>query len=287
MRALRYALIGAVLASAALAGVAAPRPAPEADGVRVVTIAPGAFRYRLSGDFERDGRTVEAPLRDERFAEPFAIMAEPVSQRDYARCVADGGCARLKAVDPGAANLPVVGVNWRDATAYAAWLSRRTGEDWRLPSDAEWAYAAGERFHDDAVAAGAGDDYAKRWLAKFDQEASRAAGPKAPQPFGAFGVNERGVGDLSGNVWDWTDSCYERRALDDKGAPKETLTRNCRVRIVEGGHRAYISDFIRDSRTGGCSVGLPPTNLGIRLVRHRDNPLSIALRAVRDAFARL
>ena len=113
-------------------------------------------------------------------------MTSAVSQRDYARCVADGACAKLKGVDETAANLPVVGVNWRDATAYAAWLSRQTGEDWRLPSDVEWAYAAGGRFHDDAIPESDGDSYVKQWLAKFDQEAARetqAEAAAAVRPF--------------------------------------------------------------------------------------------------------
>jgi formylglycine-generating enzyme required for sulfatase activity len=279
-----------VAVTAALGVVGAASPAGSGagpEGVGVVAIEPGAFAYRMSGDFQRDGLEANAPLRETAIAEPFAIMTRQVSQRDYARCVADGGCAKLKGVDATAADLPVVGVNWGDATAYALWLSRHTGEDWQLPSDVEWAYAAGARFHDDAIAASDGDGYAKRWLAKFDQEAALEKQPKAPQPFGRFGANERGVVDLAGNVWEWTDTCYERRTVEASGAPSEALTRNCRVRIAEGGHRAYISDFIRDSRNGGCSVGLPPTNLGIRLVRHRETPLRRAWRVFAGLLASL
>ena len=42
---------------------------------------------------------------------------------------------------------------------------------------------------------------------------------------------------------------------------------NCGVRVAEGRHRAYVTDFIRDARAGGCAVGVPPRNLGFRLVR--------------------
>jgi hypothetical protein len=45
------------------------------------------------------------------------------------------------------------------------------------------------------------------------------------------------------------------------------VTLNCGVRVVEGRHRTYVSDFIRDARAGGCAVGVPPSNLGFRLVR--------------------
>jgi hypothetical protein len=44
-------------------------------------------------------------------------------------------------------------------------------------------------------------------------------------------------------------------------------TENCGVRVVEGEHRTYVTDFIRDARAGGCAVGAPPANLGFRLVR--------------------
>ena len=69
--------------------------------------------------------------------------------------------------------------------------------------------------------------------------------PKAPQPFGHFGLNTHGVADLAGNVWEWTNSCYERRAVEPNGDAR-LLTRNCRVRALEGEHRTFMSDFIRD-----------------------------------------
>ena len=96
----------------------------------------------------------------------------------------------------------------------------------------------------------------------------RAPRPRADErlkPLGAFGANEYGVYDLSGNVWEWTDSCFVRYAVGPSGV--EARHDNCGVRVVEGEHRTYITDFIRDARAGGCSVGKPPSHLGVRLVR--------------------
>jgi formylglycine-generating enzyme required for sulfatase activity len=86
---------------------------------------------------------------------------------------------------------------------------------------------------------------------------------------GTFGANRNGLVDLAGNVWEWTDTCFTRNALDERGG-SHVLTSSCGVRVVEGRHRAYLADFIRDARGGGCAAGSPPKNLGFRLVREAD-----------------
>jgi formylglycine-generating enzyme required for sulfatase activity len=228
---------------------------------------PGSFDYRLSGEFAVAGRPVNAPRQTVSVAVPLTIMTHQVSSADYDRCVAQGACEKRGGRDHGRADMPAVGVSWQDATAYAQWFSRETGQSWRLPTDAEWAYAAGSRFADDSIVADDGaDSFAKRWLAKYDQESDRGAASKTIRPFGSFGANEHGLLDMSGNVWEWTSTCYSRQALGEKGQAGER-TVNCGVRVVEGQHRAYVTDFIRDARAGGCAVGIPPANLGFRLVR--------------------
>ena len=70
---------------------------------------------------------------------------------------------------------------------------------------------------------------------------------------------------LAGNVWEWTNTCFLRMTLEPTGRRTVTNT-NCGVRVVQGAHRTYMTDFIRDPRTGGCAAGVPPANLGFRLV---------------------
>ena len=89
---------------------------------------------------------------------------------------------------------------------------------------------------------------------------------------GSFGANENGIFDLAGNVWEWTNTCFIHRTVKDADAGASTA--NCGVRVVEGRHRTYMTDFIRDPRTGGCAVGKPPSNLGFRLVRESALPPS-------------
>jgi formylglycine-generating enzyme required for sulfatase activity len=238
-----------------------------------VELRPGAMPYRMAGDFTRAGKQVEAPLAPARFTEPLSIMKHQVSAADYQACVDAAAC---RALSPGVkplADRPAVQISWHDADAYAAWLSRKTGEHYRLPTDEEWAYAAGSRYRDDVLPVDASDP-SKRWLARYDRESNREYGADSePQKFGHFGANEHGLYDTAGNVWEWTSTCFTRYRLGDAG---ETVSgkANCGVRVVEGQHRSYVTDFIRDARAGGCAAGVPPDNLGFRLVREPRSLIS-------------
>ncbi len=247
---------------------------PAETEIETVTIAPRDFWYRVAGDFHRDNTAVDGPRTLRRLDAALTIMKTQVSAADYDRCVRARACAALDQRVPARADLPVVGVSWEDATAYAKWLSEKTGETWRLPTDAEWAYAAASRFKDDAVNVASGGDFTQRWLAKYEQEsASARAVERTPRPRGAFGANENGLLDVSGNVWEWTDTCLTRQAVDADNKASGTPSVNCGVRVVEGQHRTYVTNFIRDARAGGCSVGVPPANLGFRLVRNEKTSL--------------
>jgi formylglycine-generating enzyme required for sulfatase activity len=237
----------------------------------LVDVAPGSFRHRAAGDYTRNGLPAAAPTVDVRITQPLHMMKRQVGGADYARCVDAGAC---RPIDDEAANLPAVQVSWQDATAYAAWLSLETGLRFRLPTDEEWAHAAAERFSDDtAPPYELLADPGRRALARYENETSRSSTlVQEPQPFGSFGANANGLLDMAGNVWEWTDSCFRRSALDADGRPNGATTVNCGVRVVEGSHRTYVTDFIRDARAGGCTAGTPPSNLGFRLVRDDAAP---------------
>ena len=259
----------AVLGFALAAGVGArlwfARPAPV-PGPEVVRLEPMTFRHRLDGDWRRDGRPVDPPRAELRIPAPVWIMVRPVSVADYMACVDEGACGMPSG--PRGADLPVTGVNWLDANAYATWLSRRTGQPWRLPTDVEWAQGAGDLFRDDAL--GIADDPANpavRWIAEYEAEAARSrTRDRDIRPAGTLNRSGTGMRDIGGAVWEWTSTCLRRVEVDATG----TILResdSCGIYIAEGLHRAAIIDFVRDPKSGGCSVGVPPANLGFRLVR--------------------
>ena len=269
------------LAIAPLLSDAGIRGGANGTGQALVEVRAGNVAYRVAGDFTRNGKQAAAPLRQITFEKPLLIMKHQVSAADYQACVDDNGCRALDRRVAVAADRPAVQVSWHDANAYAGWLSHRTGETYRLPTDEEWAFAAGSRFKDDGLPVD-NDDPAKRWIARYERESERKSGDSEARAFGSFGVNENGLADLAGNVWEWTATCFNRHRLDDAG---ETVSAkaNCGVRVVEGQHRAYVTDFIRDARAGGCAVGVPPDNLGFRLVREPRSLISRVAKALHIA----
>jgi formylglycine-generating enzyme required for sulfatase activity len=243
---------------------------PHFSAPQTISVLPKTVSYRMSGEFQLNSLPVDGQLQPVTLQKPMEIMKYQVSEQQYSQCVSDGACP----VDA-SANRPVTGISFLDAEKYGFWLSHKTGDNWRLPTDQEWAALAGSRYADDAVGSAAGAaDPSRRWLDRYANESGKAG---VPDPVihasGFFGANENGLMDLSGNVWEWTSACYSRSTISDDGQVASAIA-NCGVRVVEGRHRAYMTDFIRDAKTGGCAIGAPPGNLGKRLIREEPGFLS-------------
>jgi formylglycine-generating enzyme required for sulfatase activity len=233
---------------------------------KTVRLQAGPQKYRPAGEFRLGTRVVDAPLQTITAA-AIEVMTYHVSEADYALCVAANACQ--DAPSAYRQDLPQTNVNFGDATAYARWFSIQTGQEWRLPTDAEWLRLAGERAFDDGFSAEAnGSDPSRRWIASYRREVERrGAADLEVHPRGYFGVNDAGVADIAGNVWEWTHSCFQNGTVAADGSVIETHADYCGVRAVQGKHRGFIIDFVRDARSGGCAAGVPPDFLGFRLVR--------------------
>ena len=140
------------------------------------------------------------PVRIDRFA----IGRYEVSDAEYGRFARQTGRG-LPPIRPSDPNVyPVVSVSWHDALAFTRWLSQETGLPYRLPSEAEWEYAA---------AAGTTTPY--WWGFKVGAEEAYCHGcgnhiPRAPGAIGRFKANPYGLFDSAGNVLEWVQDCYFR-----------------------------------------------------------------------------
>ena len=276
-------LVAAALVPAGLAGSMQPPGGIGSDiaalpAAATVMVMPRSIIYPPPGEFLRGGHPEAAVPQSLAIGEPIEIMTYQVSSAEYALCVDAGACRPAGDRPKASGERPATGVSYLDADAYASWYSQATGESWRLPTDPEWALAAAERFVGDLK--GVVDDPrnpARRWLSNYAAEAGAKRQPDPlPRVRGSFGVNSLGVKDLSGNVWEWTSTCYARASLAEDRSVLSTVE-NCGVHVLEGVHRAYMSNFVSDGKSGGCAVGTPPDNLGFRLVRERPGFVALML----------
>lgn len=258
----------ALTAMVALASTAQlwPEHADLHDGPETVHLAAIHLDYRPAGEFRQGTHIVDAPKRQQSVS-TLDVMKYHVSEAEYAACVAEGACPSIPSA--GRADFAQTGVNHADVTAYATWLSTRTGQNWRLPTDAEWLRAAAERGSDDGFSDDANSaDPSRRWIASYLREVElRGEADLAAHPLGHFGINSEGLTDIAGNIWEWTETCFQNGTLSVDGSAITSQSAYCGVRAVQGKHRAFVIDFIRDARSGGCAAGVPPDYLGFRLLR--------------------
>lgn len=262
----RIAVVSLAVITLGAVAVLWPAPPIHLDAPETVHLAAARQAYRPAGEFRQGTRVIDAPPLQQT-ASALDIMRHHVTEADYALCVAEDACPALPS--KGRQDFAQTGVNFTDATAYASWFSARSGQNWRLPTDAEWLRAAAERGSDDGFSAEAnGTDPSRRWIAAYLREVElRGEADLEAHPIGHFGVNTAGVADMAGNIWEWTETCFQNGTLSPDGASILSQSDYCGVRAVQGKHRAFVIDFIRDARAGGCAAGVPPDYLGFRLVR--------------------
>ncbi len=186
-----------------------------------------------------EGRPDERPLR-RIFVSPFAPARTPVTNAEYARFVAAGGRAPRFWRDPrfNRPDQPVVGVRWQDAVDYCAWLSAQTGRGFRLPSEAEWEFAAR-----DGVEGGLypwGDTVPE--VAPGVSLADVAM--DAPAPVGSGPANPFGLLDMGWNVHEWCGDWYAPDAYATLAERDPRGPANGTRRVSRGGawrHQLKIS----------------------------------------------
>jgi formylglycine-generating enzyme required for sulfatase activity len=194
-----------------------------ADCPEMVVVPAGSFMMGARQEYER-------PVHRVSIDKAFAIGRYEITFAEWEKCTSEGPCNhRPNDRGWGRANRPVINISWVDAKAYATWLSQKTGRTYRLPSEAEWEYAA------------RGGTKTPFWWGQDVgsrnancQECNTGQAPKT-LPVGSFKPNPFGVFDTSGNVAEWVEDCWNDNY---RGAPSDGspwLTGQCRLRVLRGG----------------------------------------------------
>jgi formylglycine-generating enzyme required for sulfatase activity len=211
----------------------APRPVAKGETFRDCSVCPEMVTLP-AGSFvmgSRSGDYSEKPAHTVKITRPFAIGKYEVTVGQWKECMKARGCSHI--TDKAAAepdNAPITDISWDDAREYVRWLSATTGETYRLPTEAEWEYAAragsttrywwGDRMTP-------GKAYCKDCGRPWDRNHPAEVGSLAANPFGLH--------DTNGNVWEWVQDCWHKNY---EGAPKDGSSwtePDCRRRVIRGG----------------------------------------------------
>jgi formylglycine-generating enzyme required for sulfatase activity len=171
-------------------------------------------------------------------------------------------------------NHPVVCVSWNDISAYAAWLSQQTGHTYRLPTEAQWEYAAragtttsrywGNNPNEACRYANVADKTAKNKYSNWTIH-NCTDGYVYTAPAGSFKPNAFGLFDMLGNVWEWTCSKYENKYKGEEN--KCTVPKSGTLWALRGGAWGNIPRSVRAAFRGGAAHEDRDADIGFRLVR--------------------
>ena len=289
---------------------AAPRPGSVfqdcADCPRMVVIPAGEFS--MGSPASEAGRGVdEGPQRQVAIA-LYALGRSEVTVAEFRRFAEESGyktdaerdaraqgCSGFIYADPGAAgpatqpvtswrspglaqadSHPVLCVSWNDARAYAQWLSKKTGKRYRLPSEAEWEYAAragsvSARFWgDDPVQACrfanvADQSRFQTW--SFGQKHECTDGHYFTAPAGGYAPNRFGLYDMIGNAWEWTEDCWNPGYAGAPADGSAWSAGDCAQRVLRGGSWSTVPRFARSATRYKNPADYRDNLSGFRLAR--------------------
>ena len=249
------------------------RDCPECPEMAVV---PAGSFLMGSPDTEQGRFDWEGPVHRVTIGSPFAVGVYEVTVAEWDACVVAGGCRGHRPDDEGwgSGRHPVINVSWRDAQRYVEWLSGRTGQRYRLPSEAEWEYAArtgtrtarwwgegesGQCTH--ANGADASMSMNVPWKIGCSDGHSRTA------PVGSFRANAWGLHDVLGNVWEWTEDCWKGNYRSAPGDGSAWEYRDCSDRVLRGGSWYDIPRNLRSAVRIRSNAGDRNGSSGFRVAR--------------------
>ena len=221
---------------------------------------------------------VEGPQRYVTFQSPFAVGIYEVTFDEWDACARAGGCGGVIPDNEGwgRGRRPVINVNWDEAQAYVRWLSNETGHEYRLLSEAEWEYVArahsetarywGESSSEqcryangaDALALAANPDW---------RTVSCSDGHLGTSLVGSYEANAFGLHDVLGNVWEWTQDCWNERSSGGPVDGSAWESGNCSTRVQRGGGWGSQPEQLRSANRVRESPGERFNTTGFRVAR--------------------
>jgi formylglycine-generating enzyme required for sulfatase activity len=260
----------------------APAQAPAARPPQVSSTAPATDPANLkSGDIFRDcagcGELVvvpagsfdmgsateyENPVHRVSISKPFAIGRYEVTFGEWDQCVDDGGCKhRPDDREWGRGDRPVINVSWLDAKAFVTWLSQKTGKTYRLPTEAEWEYAARGGSN---TAYWWGRDVGSR---QANCRECNTGDVQKTAPVGSYKPNAFGLYDTAGNAAEWIEDCWNDNY---RGAPNNGsawTSGQCRLRVLRGGAFDSQAKYLRSMARFRYDTDVRYIANGFRVVR--------------------
>ncbi|HEY8101025.1 MAG TPA: SUMF1/EgtB/PvdO family nonheme iron enzyme [Burkholderiaceae bacterium] len=218
-----------------------------------------------AGEFvmgSNSGDPSEKPAHKVTISTPFAIGKFEVTVEQWNACVAGGACPREASDASRPKNTPVRDVSWDDAQLYVKWLSTLTGKPYRLPTEAEWEYAArggtATRFWwGDKMRTGTANC----------KECGQPWSQDGPTPVGSFAANPYGLYDMNGSVWEWVSDCWHNNY---KNAPTDGRAWNdgtCRVRVIRGGSWREDASYMTSTTRFKYDASVRHSQNGFRVAR--------------------
>lgn len=184
--------------------------------------------------------TREAPKGDKKPAiteveiKALAVGRFEVTFREYDACVAAKACTRISDLGWGRDRRPVINISWNDAQTYVRWLSTKTGQTYRLLSDAEWEYAAR-----------AGQAASSKSAKDLDATQAVFAPRERTEPVGTRPANGFGLYDMFGNALEWVEDCWSEADAAPEKDGTSLSSADCRQRVLRGGSWVFGSGFLR------------------------------------------
>ena len=229
---------------------------PTGMALKMVHIEPDKFLMG-SLSWSQEGWDDERPRHWVTIDYSFSVGIHAVTFAQWDAHAANGACDDYRPDDEGwgRGNRPVTNVSWNDAQGYVQWLSEYTGDEYRLLSEAEWEYVA--------RAGTTGPFYFGETISR-DQ--ANYAGRNQTVPVGSFPMNEFGLYDVHGNVWEWTQDCYENSY---KGAPSNgsAWMPGKSEKVVRGGSWKVIPSYCRSAVRKSHDTGHRSNDVGFRIAR--------------------